>query len=115
MSTSYLGKCGTVFPVLRYIVQTVSVYVCSIEINQFFPLEFYKFMSLFCVGVGCDVSNDHMKRTKFLLFPSTWAWVVLNEYQHTRGDGTADDDDSVVTLRSTEQGSVQALVGLNLV
>jgi hypothetical protein len=22
-------------------------------------------------GVGCDVSNDHMKRAKCLLFPST--------------------------------------------
>lgn len=72
-------------------------------------------MSLFCVGVGCDVLNDHMKRTKCLLFPSSWPWIFLNKSQHTRGVGTADDDDSVVTLRSTEQGSVQALVGLNLV
>jgi len=71
-------------------------------------------MSLFFVGVGCDVSNDNMKRTKCVLFPSTWPWIILNESQHTRGVGTADDDDSVVTLRSTEQGSVQALVGLNL-
>lgn len=71
MGTLYLGKCGTVFPVLRCTVQTVSVYICSIEISQFFALEFYNFMSLFCVGVGCDISNDHMKRTKCLLFPST--------------------------------------------
>lgn len=35
--------------------QTVSVYICSIEISQVFPLEFYNFLSLFCVGVGCDV------------------------------------------------------------
>jgi hypothetical protein len=50
-------------------VQAVSVCTCSIEINVFF-FSFYKFMSLFCVGAGCDVSNGHMKRMKCLLFPS---------------------------------------------
>jgi hypothetical protein len=72
-------------------------------------------MALFCVGAGCDVSNDNLKHTKCLLFPSSWPRIVLIESQHTRGVGTADDDNSVVTHKSTLKGSVQALVGLNLI
>jgi hypothetical protein len=38
--TLCLGKCDTVFAVLKCTVQTVSVYICSIEISQFFSLNF---------------------------------------------------------------------------